>query len=768
MSQIIVKNLPLNITAEDLKKKFSEKGTVTQVSLKYTSNDIFRQFAFVGFKEKSEAESAAKYFNKTYINYSKIEVSIASDLNAHTQRNAVTWSKKQETSKKKDHQAQNPAPNIVTQWAIKVTGLPPRVKKNEIEEFFKPVKCRFSLPESKAVTKLVVYFESEKEKEVAFRRNKNHIGAKRIFLHHHVVNSDALQQHQSIPSNKFMKSDKIDERPKTQFFENKEVQKALISETGRLFIRNLAYVTTEEDISQLFSTYGHCDVQLQMDKFTNTSKGFALVNFVLPENALEAYEYLDGTSFQGRLLHIVGGQAKKEDNLSNINDLPFHKKKEALKKLSANNVRSWNSLFVRADAVAESLAARKNMSKRDVLLNDGKVSVAAELATEQTRIVNETRTFLIKNGVSLDSLSQTSGPRSKSVLLVKSLPAKTNKQDLVKVFEKFDSFISRILLPPNGLTAIVEFNNNDEAQKAFKALAYRRFKDSPLFLEFAPVDVFHQKDDEKNTSSSTKSGDKVDDDDGDDNDDEDKGEDDDDDDHEIDDDDDDNGSVDLNEPRRFVFVKGLPDDVNEKELKKIFGKHGRTLSFEIKKRGESTTAFVEYASNREAEKCLKSLSNLVIRGSQISLKISDRRLKYPTAIVKLNSSKSAKRGKTATKILIKNVPFQASHTDLNQLFKPYPGVKEIRLPKKVGSGHRGFAFVEFVSKADANRAYKELCQNTALYGRRLNFEWSADTECVDRLRKRTGEKYNPGCPSKIRRKSDLLSYLDDKEGVTDL
>ena len=37
---------------------------------------------------------------------------------------------------------------------------------------------------------------------------------------------------------------------------------------------------------------------------------------------------------------------------------------------------------------------------------DSDVSVAAHLALEQTRIVNETRKFLLNNGVSLDSFSQ--------------------------------------------------------------------------------------------------------------------------------------------------------------------------------------------------------------------------------------------------------------------------------------------------------------------------------------------------------------------------
>lgn len=44
-------------------------------------------------------------------------------------------------------------------------------------------------------------------------------------------------------------------------------------------------------------------------------------------------------------------------------------------------------------------------------------------------------------------------------------------------------------------------------------------------------------------------------------------------------------------------------------------------------------------------------------------------------------------------------------------------IKSLRLPKKLGN-HRGFAFVEFVTKQEAQNALKAL-SNTHLYGRHL-------------------------------------------------
>jgi multiple RNA-binding domain-containing protein 1 len=72
-----------------------------------------------------------------------------------------------------------------------------------------------------------------------------------------------------------------------------------VSETGRLFVRNLAYTATDDDLTELFKQFGELsEVHLVVDKETRKSKGFAYVLYMLPEDAVRAMESLDRSIFQ--------------------------------------------------------------------------------------------------------------------------------------------------------------------------------------------------------------------------------------------------------------------------------------------------------------------------------------------------------------------------------------------------------------------------------------------------------------------------------------
>lgn len=61
---------------ERLRTMFGAKGQITDCSMKYTKDGVFRKFAFMGFKTSEEAGKAVKFFHKSFIDASKIQVCI--------------------------------------------------------------------------------------------------------------------------------------------------------------------------------------------------------------------------------------------------------------------------------------------------------------------------------------------------------------------------------------------------------------------------------------------------------------------------------------------------------------------------------------------------------------------------------------------------------------------------------------------------------------------------------------------------------------------
>jgi RNA recognition motif-containing protein len=80
MSRLIVKNLPLYITPTLLKEHFSQPkgplGTITDVKVIVKQDGAARRFGFVGFKTDEEALKAKEWYDKTFIDSTRVRVEI--------------------------------------------------------------------------------------------------------------------------------------------------------------------------------------------------------------------------------------------------------------------------------------------------------------------------------------------------------------------------------------------------------------------------------------------------------------------------------------------------------------------------------------------------------------------------------------------------------------------------------------------------------------------------------------------------------------------
>lgn len=79
----------------------------------------------------------------------------------------------------------------------------------------------------------------------------------------------------------------------------------------KLYIGNLSYSTTEQEIVDLLSQYGTADsVQLIKDRHTGQSKGFGFVEMNDNGEADAAIKALNSSSFKGRKLKLNQAQPR--------------------------------------------------------------------------------------------------------------------------------------------------------------------------------------------------------------------------------------------------------------------------------------------------------------------------------------------------------------------------------------------------------------------------------------------------------------------------
>jgi len=77
----------------------------------------------------------------------------------------------------------------------------------------------------------------------------------------------------------------------------------ILSVTTTLYIGNLSYFTTEEQIHELFSRAGDVKrIIMGLDRFKKTPCGFCFVEYYMREDAGEALRYINGTRLDDRII----------------------------------------------------------------------------------------------------------------------------------------------------------------------------------------------------------------------------------------------------------------------------------------------------------------------------------------------------------------------------------------------------------------------------------------------------------------------------------
>ncbi|KAG6844322.1 hypothetical protein H0H87_007806 [Tephrocybe sp. NHM501043] len=746
MSRLIIKNLPAYATPARLREHFEQKsgpgGTLTDLKVAMKQDGTSRRFGFVGYKTEKEAFAAKEWFDRTFIDSTRISVNI------------VEGAKDAPAPRPNKRPRLGPSPNeSVPEKKAKTTTstVEQPDKDDQLDEFMKvmqPRKGPLWANDAQSETQVTPVEETTVEEDVPMADDttaRDETISDLEWMRRRMgntVDTAAAEKafEQSDDEDGPSKPQPTIQVPKPSEPEpSKDPTVETILQTARLFVRNLAFSCTEADLRELFSPFGEVSqVHIPVDINTKQPKGVAYVTFASPSCAVAAYEALDRKSFQGRLIHILAAVDRKgkveveegEGRKRTVKD-----EKQAKRKAMAGKEFNWSMLYMNSDAVASSVADRLNIDKASILNPESGDNAAVKLALAETHIIQETKAYLESQGVSLSSFA--SRARSDTAILVKNIPYGTSAEQIHELFEPHGE-LKRVLVPPAGTMAVVEFEKADEAQKGFRAVAYRRLGNSVIYLEKGPQDMFIEGAVPGPSTyalprDSVLRGKRIAE-------------------QEIGDVEPEDADGEQEEPSitggSTLYVKNLAFSTTQERLTKSF-RHLPSFSFarvQTKpdpKRPDARLSmgygFIGFKDVEGARKAFSSLQGFVLDGHQLHVKFAGRGAEEES------KGKAAVKGNSrTTKMIVKNVPFEATKKDIQALFGSHGHLKSVRLPKKFDSRTRGFAFLDFVSRAEAENAYATL-RHTHLLGRHLVLEWAEEGEQdIDALRKKAGVGYGDG------------------------
>ncbi|CDS00031.1 probable RNA-binding protein [Sporisorium scitamineum] len=803
MSRLIVRGLPSYLTDARLREHFSQKGAVTDVKLMRRPDGTSRKFGFVGYRSDQEAQQALDYFNRTFIDTSRISIEFAkkigdeelmkqreerrnrrtpaaapqdasSSIGDARKRKADKFDSKDQEGAGKKKSKKGGAISFEEFMSVMQPKAKRKAWQNEdalpeqtMQDIVAPVEAIEKKAAKKVQKKAEAQAAAAAAAEAAALNNNaseaseaeaepdaaaNDVGLTdeeymRLRMKHKVgTDLDTLEEESSLAP-QFEQSDDEkdddaadsdadldDEQVHDEEFERKQAelrrkaeraaeedQKLVdqVMESGRLFIHNLPFAANEDEIQAFFESFGTVkQVHIPLDKQTKASKGLAFVSFSDPAHALAAYRAKDGSTFQGRLLHLL--PAVNKDAPADADSKKAATLKQARaeqKKQDAAKDFNWSMLYMSSDAVASSIADRLGVSKSDILnpgADGGPDNAAVRLALAETRIIQETKEFFEQEGINVDAFDGKSS-RSDTTILVKNIPYGTSVEEVEKLFAEHGE-VDKVLIPPSGTIAVVEMPVVSEARVAFRAIAYKRFKGGILYLEKAPMGLLTpQKAGEKVVKQAPIVGKSI-----------------------------DtasnpsaniatnaNGAEDEAVDGATLYIKNLSFSTTDERLASAF--HGLSdFAFariqtkpDPRRPGARLSmgyGFVGFKSVDGAQTAQKAMDGKVVDGHTLVVTFARRNAESNSASTSLSSGGS-------TKILIKNLPFEATKKDIRDLFSSQGQLKSVRLPKKFDNSTRGFGFVEYTTVREAQAAFEAL-KHTHLLGRHLVLQWSKTAKDV--------------------------------------
>lgn len=107
-------------------------------------------------------------------------------------------------------------------------------------------------------------------------------------------------------------------------------------ESPRVYVGNLSYDVTEQDLQELFKGIGPVrNVEIVYNRSTHRSKGYGFVEMLHKDEAVRSVEVLHDQPFMGRKLIVSGAKSKGQDEREDQEETPREPKKVTLAPIPA-------------------------------------------------------------------------------------------------------------------------------------------------------------------------------------------------------------------------------------------------------------------------------------------------------------------------------------------------------------------------------------------------------------------------------------------------
>ena len=147
-----------------------------------------------------------------------------------------------------------------------------------------------------------------------------------------------------------------------------------------------------------------------------------------------------------------------------------------------------------------------------------------------------------------------------------------------------------------------------------------------------------------------------------------------------------------------IHVSNLPAVVSPDFLKSLFSEAGTVINVVLKQKPTKCFAFIDFALSAEAEIAVQDFNYTKLNGDSIIV--------TRTTAEVINAIKSGE-----SNLFIKGLDPTVDSIQLHELFSNYGEVISVRIPLSNGIP-RGFAYVQYMHRDDAERAQRELTDST--------------------------------------------------------